>query len=40
MNAAIFYSPNNLSVQEIPFTSDQNKALLEVNGCELYVDIT
>ena len=37
MNAAIFYSPNNLSVQEIQFPTDQDEkgggVMLKVNAC-------
>ena len=37
MNAAIFYSPNNLSVQEIQFPTDQDEkgggVMLKVNVC-------
>src|ERR671921_183411 len=36
MNAAVFYSPNNLSVQEIQFPTDQDEkggVMLKVNAC-------
>jgi L-iditol 2-dehydrogenase len=36
MNAAVFYSPNNLSVQEIQFPTDQDQrdgVMLKVNAC-------
>src|ERR671920_356201 len=36
MNAAVFYSPNNLSVQEIQFPINQNEkggVMLKVNAC-------
>jgi L-iditol 2-dehydrogenase len=36
MNAAVFYSPNNLSVKEIQFPSDQDErdgVMLKVNAC-------
>ena len=36
MNAAVFYSPNNLSVQEIQFPTDQDEKgsiMLKVNAC-------
>jgi L-iditol 2-dehydrogenase len=36
MNAAVFYSPNNLGVQEIQFPTDQDErddAMLKVNAC-------
>lgn len=35
MNAAVFYSPNNLSVQEIQFPTnqDENGVMLKVNAC-------
>ena len=42
MNAAVFYSPNNLSVQEIQFPTDldeKGSIMLKVNACELYVDM-
>jgi threonine dehydrogenase-like Zn-dependent dehydrogenase len=38
MNAAIFYSPNNLSVQEIQFPTDQDEkrgVMLKVNACAI-----
>ena len=36
MNAAVFYSPNNLSVQEIQFPTDldeKGSIMLKVNAC-------
>ena len=35
MNAAVFYSPNNLSVQEVPFPADQNQkgVKLKLKAC-------
>jgi L-iditol 2-dehydrogenase len=35
MNAAVFYSPNNLSVQEVPFPADQNQkgVRLKLKAC-------
>jgi L-iditol 2-dehydrogenase len=35
MNAAVFYSPNNLSVQEIQFPTNQDEkgVMLKVNAC-------
>jgi len=36
MNAAVFYSPNNLSVKEIQFPTDQDErdgVMLKVNAC-------
>ena len=37
MNAAVFYSPNNLSVQEIQFPTDQDEkgggVMLKVSAC-------